>query len=436
MNSFKYWLMLALLLVSFINVAAGGARSKPAPQKKSMVTSHAPLTEPFLAKPASGAPFRDPVFGTTITRLTDAAAQHAEGFVCYYSKLDPFNADETKILIYRRGGQWFIYSPANHTLRRAPVKNSQTDAQPRWHPTQANILFWFDANNIMQHDFATGRTTTIHTFPAYQFVTNFDEGNYSADGRYVALAGKNWPWQTGLQEFFVFDLNERLLLGKPMPATRRTVDWVSISPSGKYVVVLVGSPHGAGQWQGLDVYRATDMELLPHAYYPYSDHADLGIDGDGNEVYVTDNAEDTYPDRLRHLEKYRLDNGVKTDLLGCAWGLSRLVSCRNFAAPGWAIISTYSSPKHLVEEKTYPFDDEIFAVKMDGSRAVKRIAHHRSQRFAVGDYSYNNYWDQPNAVISRSGNYILFSSNWRELGAPQDVYLIDLREQEGWITGE
>lgn len=436
MTFFKHWRMHALLLVSLLSVGVLSAGPGSAHKKKKMITSHEPLPEPLLAKPATGASYLDPVFGTTIMRLTDAAAQRAEGFVCYYSKLDPFNADETKILIYRRGGQWLIYSRENHTLRRAPVKNSQTDAQPRWHPTQANLLFWFDANKIMQYDFSTGRTAIVHTFPAYQFVTNFDEGNYSADGRYVALAGKNWPWQTGLQEFFVFDLNERMLLGKPLAATGRTVDWVSISPSGKYVVVLVGSPHGPGQWQGLDVYRAPEMALQPQAYYPYSDHADLGIDGDGNEVYVTDNAEDTYPDRLRHLEKYRLADGMKTDLLGCAWGLSRLVSCRSFAIPGWALVSTYSSPKHLAEEKVYPFDDEIFAVKMDGSRAVKRIAHHRSQRFSAGDNSYNNYWDQPNAVISRSGNYILFSSNWRELGAPQDVYLIDLREQEGWITGE
>ncbi|MFQ5630105.1 MAG: hypothetical protein ACE5I1_15160, partial [bacterium] len=63
-----------------------------------------------------------------------------------------------------------------------------------------------------------------------------------------------------------------------------------------------------------------------------------------------------------------------------------------------------------------------------------RIAHHRSQRFSVGDYSYNNYWDQPNAAISRSGKYILFSSNWRELGAPEDVYLIDLSAQPDWIV--
>ncbi len=436
MNDSQHWPALVLLLTGLLSVAAFSASPTSAQKKKSLITSHTPLTEPVLAKPAIGQPYVDPVFGTIITRLTDAAAQRAEGFVCYYPKLDPFNADETKILIYRRGGQWFIYSRENQALKRAPVKNSQTDAQPRWHPTLPNILFWFDANKIMQHDFASGRTTIIHVFSTYQFVTNFDEGNYSADGRYVALAGKNWPWQTGLQEFFVFDLDERLLLGRPMPATGRTVDWLSISPFGNYVVVLVGSPHGAGQWQGVDVYRAPEMELLPHAYYPYSDHADLGIDGEGNEVYVTDNAEEAYPDRLRHLEKYRLEDGVKTDLLGCAWGLSRLVSCRNLAVPGWAIVSTYSSPKHLAEEKVYPFDDEIFAVKMDGSHAVKRIAHHRSQRFAVGDYSYNNYWDQPNAVISRSGNYILFSSNWRELGAPQDVYLIDLREQEGWITGE
>ncbi|MCG3157568.1 MAG: hypothetical protein DKINENOH_04203 [bacterium] len=405
------------------------------PQAAGMISSHDPLPEPALAKPAKGARYRDPVFGTTILRLTDATAQGSDGFICYYPKLNPFNADESRILIYRRGGEWHVYSIAGAYLQRAPVKNTQTDPQPRWHPTDPNRLYWFDANKIMVHDFASGQTSLVHTFPEYQFVTDFDEGNFSRDGRYVGLAGKNWPWSTGLQEFFLFDLASRQRVGATIAATGHTVDWVSASPSGKYLVVLVGAPHGDGQWQGLDVYRAPDLELMPFAYYPFSDHADLGYDEEGREVYVTDNAEATYPDRLRHLEKYRLDNGEKTDLLGCAWGLSRLVSCRNFDVPGWAIISTYSSPEHLADENVHPFDDEIFAVKLDGSRHVRRIAHHRSQRFSVGDYSYNIYWDQPNAVISRSGKFLLFSSNWRKLGGPQDVYLIDLREQEGWIAG-
>lgn len=403
-------------------------------QDLGLIRSYAALPEPKLAKPAVGAPFRDPVFNSTIVRLTDAVAKKSAGYICYYPKLNPFNAGETKILIYERGGRWQLYARTGEYLGVLPIKKTQTDPQPRWHPHDPNLLLWFDANKIVQYDLATRKLAVLATFAEYDFVTNFDEGNFSKDARFVALAGKKWPWVGGLQEFFTYDLSEKKTLGEKIIATGKEVDWITISPSGKYLVVLVGSPHGEGQWQGVDVYQLPEMKYLAREYYPFSDHADLGFDSEGNEVYVTDNAEATFPDRQRHLEAYRLDNGKKTDLLGFAWGLSRLISCQNYDAPGWAIVSTYSKPEHYAENKAHPFDDEIFAVKLDGSHEVRRIAHHRSQRFSVGDYAYNNYWDQPNAVPSRSGKYILFSSNWRELGAPQDVYLIDLSAQAGWIV--
>lgn len=399
-----------------------------------MVTSSGPLPEPELVKPLIRQPFFDPVFGTRIVRLTDAKANNSQGYVCYYPKLDPCNADDSRLLIYERGGSWHVYEIDGTYVGRAPIRNGQTDPQPRWHPTDPNIIYWFDADKIMQYDFSTRRTTVIHQFPSYEFITAFDEGNFSADGRLVAFAGRKWPWFTGLQEFQVFDLSSKSRVGRPIEGTGHEVDWVSMSPSGNYMVIHVGRPHGSGLWQGLDVYRVAEMEYVPHGYFEFSAHADLGFDAAGDEVYVTDSPETPYPDRLRHVEMFRLEDGHKTDLLGMAWGLSRLVSCRNFAAPGWAIISTYGSPEHLAESTVHPFDDEIFALKLDGSYEVRRLAHHRSQRFSTGDYSYNNYWDQPNAAISRSGKYILFSSNWRELGAPQDVFLIDLSNQDGWIA--
>jgi hypothetical protein len=189
--------------------------------------------------------------------------------------------------------------------------------------------------------------------------------------------------------------------------------------------------HGSGQFEGLDVYD-NSLEFINLPYYQYTDHADIGIDNDGREVYVTDNAEDTFPDRLRHIESYDLASGQRTDLLGAHWGLSRLISARCFAKPGWAIVSTYSNPGLNADTSLVPFRDEIFAVRTDGSGAVRRIVQHRSQRFSAGDYTYNNYWDQPNAAVSVSGRFILFTSNWRKLGEPQDVYLIDLNEYLNW----
>lgn len=401
-----------------------------------MVASHEALPEPTLAKPALGAQYADPVFGTKIKRLTDAKSQGSEGIVCYYSKLNPFNADETKILVYGRGGYWFLYNIDGAFAGKIPVWNSQTDPQPRWHPANPNVMYWFDANKIIEYNIATSQKNIVAEFPQYTFVTNHDEGNYSVDGRWIGLAGRHWPWFTGLQEFFVYDLKERKVVSPKIAGTGHNVDWVSISPQGNYFVVLTegdAKPTEVSpwRWSGLDVYDVPAMQIRPLAYYRYTDHADMGIDADGAEIYVTDNAEDAFPDNLRHIEKYRLADGKKTDLLGMDWSLGRYVSCRNFAAPGWAIISTEAKPEL---SQRVSFEDEIFALKLDGSGEVRRVAHHRSQRYSHGDYSYDNYWDQPNAAISRSGKYILFSSNWRELGQPQDVYLIDLTEQEGWIT--
>lgn len=405
-------------------------------QKQKLISHHKPLAEPALEKPAAGTVYRDPVFQTRIRRITDAKSDKSDGYISYYPKLNPFNADETRILIYERGGRWWLYSTDGKRIGRLPIKNGQTDPQPRWHPRDADVIIWLDANRIMSYNLSTKRLQSLAEFTAYQFVTGFDEGNLSADGRRIALAGKNWPWRTGLQEFFVYDFSLGSILGPKLPATGRGVDWVSISPSGEYMVVHVGHPPGAGQWQGTDVYRVPEMTLMPYPYYPFSDHADIGYDHEGEEVYVTDNAEGGYADKLRHIEAYRLRDGRKRDLLGIKWGMSMVISCRNLAAPGWAIISTYSSPKKLATPEVYPFQDEIFAVRLDGSYTVRRLAHHRSQRFSAGDYSYNNYWDQPNGAVSASGRYILFTSNWREPGAPEDVYLIDLSEFGDWLVGD
>ena len=395
-------------------------------------TSHAVRVEPAMAKPARGETYVDPVFRTRIKRPTDAAADGAAGYVCYYSKLDPFNADETKILFYRHGvGHWMIYDMRAETYARAPeIYNPQTDAQPRWHPTYPNKIRFFSANKIVELNLLDKVVTTLASFPEYQFITNHDEGNWSNDGNRIAICGRNWPWLGGLAEFFVYDLAQGKIISPKVTATGHNVDWVSISPLGKYFVTLTEGDQkptdvSSWQWLGLDVYHAETMQLIPKPFYWYTDHADLGIDTNDNEIYVTDNAEDDFPDRLRHMEKYDLDTGDKTDLLGMDWSLTRYVSCRNFGS-GWALITTERKPELC--GKSVPFMDEIFLLKLDGSKQVRRLAHHRSTRYAECAYIPNAiYWDQANGAISRSGNYVLFTSNWRNQGGPQDVYLIDLR---------
>lgn len=418
---------------------------------------HGAMIEQAIEKPAVGQSFTDPVTGVSALRLTDAKAEGAQGYVCYYSKLNPFNADETRILIYRRGGTWHLFDISGKYISQLPIKNSQTDPQPRWHPLFRDTILWFDANKIMSHNIESGETETVVEFPEYTFVTNYDEGNFDRNGYTLLLAGRHWPegihkivrdsaipgwadnevhswsdWREGFGEMFVYSLVTNHIETPKVEITGQLVDWLSISPSGIYGIFAMAEGHGPGQWQGIDVYFMQGMQYREMPYYPYTDHGDFALGGDGNDVYVTDNAEDTFPDKLRHIERYDLGSGTRVDLLGADWRLSRLISGRAYNKPGWAIVSTYGNPAIQADSVQVPFEDEIFALRLDGSGEVRRIMQHRSQRFSKGDYSYNNYWDQPNAAISASGRYILFTSNWRELGQPQDVYLIDLHEHDNW----
>lgn len=447
---------LNLVTTLSILLLAGCWIFKPEPEKL-LPHHHAAMIEQAIDKPAAGQSFVDPVTGVSALRLTDAKAEGAQGYVSYYSKLNPFNADETLILVYRRGGTWHLFDIGGKYLRPLPIRNSQTDPQPRWHPLFAHKLLWFDANKIISHDLNTGANKIEAQFSEYTFITNYDEGNFDRNGYTLLLAGRDWPegihkivrdsaipgyaandlktfqdWRQGFGEMFIYSLVTGHVESPKIEITGQLVDWLSISPSGLYGVFAMAEGHGSDRWEGIDVYFTDGLQYRELPYYPYTDHGDFALGQDGNDIYVTDNAEDTWPDKLRHIERHDLGSGARVDLLGADWRMSRLISGRAYNKPGWAIVSTYGNPALQADSVQVPFEDEIFALKLDGSGEVRRIIQHRSQRFSKGDYSYNNYWDQPNAAVSKSGRYILFTSNWRELNKPEDVYLIDLASFSNW----
>jgi hypothetical protein len=74
------------------------------------------------------------------------------------------------------------------------------------------------------------------------------------------------------------------------------------------------------------------------------------------------------------------------------------ISTRNLDRPGWAYVSYYPSPGQR-------FNDEIIAVKMDGSKSVERLAHLHSNINGC-------YRCEPHAVPSRDGMRVIFASNW------------------------
>jgi hypothetical protein len=271
------------------------------------------------------------------------------------------------------------------------------------------------------------------------------EGNVSADGRYVALSD-------GRRAFLV-DMDPQPPLA-PYPdqrigpaidvtdcgvATGCSIDWVAVSPSGKYVVVA---------YQG-DYLRVFDVDPATLAVVPRSlpagsptchgspergfiydvGHADMTLNpfDDNADVIVGQehchNAGHVVAGRtLGHVVMVRLRDGALTSLTDPAnEAYPNHVSTRNLDRLGWAYVSYYPAAGRR-------FSDEIVAVKLDGSQTVERFAHSHTDRT-------NCYRCEAHAVPSRDGRRVLWASNWMVRGAgggaPSVIqgYVVDTRPE-------
>src|SRR5690606_5201710 len=66
-----------------------------------------------LPRPGKGDSYRDPDYGVCVVRVTDHDHEPPTGFARnYYSRFQPFNADESLLLVFARNGEWHLYDSA------------------------------------------------------------------------------------------------------------------------------------------------------------------------------------------------------------------------------------------------------------------------------------------------------------------------------------
>jgi hypothetical protein len=407
------------------------------------------LTDPTLIlQPASlplppvGVPFIDPVFGTTLRRVSDTSQQG--GFETQiYNQLQAFSADNGFLLL--TGSEGYVVRRVDNL---APLEGLDTSSwnAPRWHPLQEHVIVHFDSNDdttvrLQLTDLDSLQTTTFFTFPdRYDYVRvsqSFDE--LSHDGRW--LAGM-LTRDDGTVVLFSLDLqNGRLGAELPLPDFyagecdpdpewgELEPDWVGVSPLGNYLMV---------QWVRDNTIPCSGLEsrdIQSGAFrgrvQTSTNHGDLGLDADGlTEIFMT--TEFSPPaDNNRLAIVARHLPGTETAsppvwLRVVDWSNEDHISMQG--PPGVGLVSW----GRLSDTNDFPFEVELFLQYTDGS--VLRLVHHRS--------STCGYWVQPRASLSRDGRYVVFASDWSletgqdgcsggdELGRG-DPYLIDLGEAVG-----
>jgi hypothetical protein len=278
-----------------------------------------------------------------------------------------------------------------------------------WHPTAPDVLLGVTGGgSVVTYNVRTGATATRAAVSGYSAGwLGKGEGNPSNDGRYVPVSAKRSA--DGREVVYVADAVAGTKSADLDVAAQgfSDLDWVGVSQTGRYLF-LFGTIDGA--WARVKVYdRATLAPVHYWTDYP-TGHSDLGLDAAGNDVIFGVVGQAPY---AHHFITRRLDTGALTDLTGAVVSYNWHATTRNTARPGWGYAATN-------DRLGYPLDGEIYAVKLDGSGAVERYAHHRS---TAGDYEAS-----PFPAPAPDGRRVLIRSNWGAGGGrPVQAYVVDAR---------
>lgn len=366
------------------------------------------------AKPALANPTRDQVFGTRVRRMTTADGTRFDRNT--YSRRQAENSDGTLFLTYHGDAEYRVYDRLTGELvRRLAI---HPDSEPQWHPANPRRIRHIAGSNelvgdlkLYEYDLLSDRdvvvadlTARVRTqLPSAAYLTDRAEGSPSADGnRYAWMVGDAAGRGLGIVSF---DLaSDRILgLSAPLRPGDGQLDWVSMSPTGDYVV--------AGYWYGIFVY---DADLgNERRVNSKADHSDIALQLDGSDAYVyIDFSSGPDAGFLVAVDLATLARQRLFEVYGGA-NTSIHVSGKGFDRPGWVIVSTYNC-----KDPGAWTCDKVVAVELTNNARVLNLAH----TYNCGE----NYWTEPQAAVNRGFTRAYFNSDGGSCGIDAEVYELTL----------
>jgi len=301
----------------------------------------------------------------------------------------------------------------------------------RWSNSDPDELLFIDQDTSILSKWkpSTKAFSIVKDFsPAYDRISyhwSGGVGDASADGRYFALSLRKpggqwvvccWDRQT-----------DSILCEIPVPMEPGTgeIGYVSMSHSGTYLLIGANSQQWSeggrerapgvsvytrdGKWERTFSYRGSGVNILGHY------HVAKGSNGEDRWVFLYQDAPDL---TRRWIKSIRLDGtepfpGRDECVPGLICGLEYLTPA-NFASKGWVIVSDYPWQTDNTAYNRFPMRNMIWALKLDGSKAVYPIAE---SRFSLVDWEKGDYYHWiPWATANRGMTQILFKSamntNW------------------------
>ncbi len=389
-----------------------------------VVTREGITQAPNLSEPPARLPFRDPVFGTCLVRVTDrakdiAASDASEGLKNEYSRVQSFNANETRLLARSTDAYWYLYDASTlQPLGQLPLDG----VDPRWDAQDPDRLYYSQETRLMALNVTTGESSIIHEFagdfPGQSLTAVWTryEGSPSVDGLYWGLMAQDQDWK--VVAYLVYDLTRDQVIAKRSiePAE---VDNVTISPLGKYFLAYndtycePGQPGSDSHPCGLMVY---DRDLKNgRSLLRIIGHSDTALDAQGREVLVYQDI-DTDHIAMLDLASGKINPLWPIDFTFTPIGLH--ISGRAFNRPGWVVVSTHDGD---AASHTW-MDDQVFAMELKPGGQIIHLAHTHT---IIDTNMEQDYWAEPQVSTNRDMTRILFTSNWGRSGtAAVEMFMI------------
>ncbi|HEY9232477.1 MAG TPA: hypothetical protein VIS78_10025, partial [Blastocatellia bacterium] len=423
----------ALLLLGAPLAALAQTAPRPSAGRAPQPASPRPTTTPAVKTdrrvynepappplPEAGGTFVDPLFGTTILRVTDGRdGKFAE---TPYSYWPSFNKDSTRLYVKIDDQSiLFGFDPDNFgvTTRRKLFQHPLPEGgypwadDVIWSGTDKNLVYCHSGLRLYSYNVVMNNYELVHDFAGqvpgdtiWQMSRALDDDTFgfhlkSSRNDYKVVGYAAWKRST----------NALYAINDPQ------VNEVQVDKAGRYLVVTMELPDPPPRPpdSGIEV-RVVDLETKQ-----ISDLKDGGPDfapghhdcGRGT-IIGADNWNNRYTFRtLAGPHKFTTALGFGTD-----WSLSGHVSLLA-DDESWGLLSTFVANKL---PNSGVFKNELLLVATDGSGRVRRLAHHHSV--------YRDYADSPRANLSRDGRFAAFTSNWGS-SSRRDVFVVQIPPLSG-----
>lgn len=363
--------------------------------------------------PPAGDTLVDPIFGTSILRVTDAndgTDNHQS-----YSYWPSFNLNSTLLYVSSVGGNPTLYDfdtiAFSISNKRALFQsNPPSDGMPNaedaiWSGTQENVMLCHTGQKLYRYDVVLNQYTLIHDFSIDYPTIYLAQMSRSIDDDVFAFTFKENINYTNLG-FIDYRASNNL----SDTGTLSTLDEVQVDKSGNYLVIKTGN-------SGPSVIEVEILNLQTSAMEYLSDngpdfspgHSDNGT----GSVIGADNWMNRYLFRaLATPHQFITIIDHNND-----WSLGDHASMLA-DDESWILFSTFVA-------NTLPssgiFVDELYQVSTDGNQSVRRLVHTHSD--VLNQNSNDQYWSMPRANISRNGKFAVFTSNWGST-TRRDVFVL------------